>query len=162
VQDSLGLAFVAHCGPPCLPKNKLDQPDLWKIGQPLAAPYGRLRTITQSCAQPRRVAPKCGLPALAPAPGLASTVSVSVPGEMVLSGKGFSFALPAEVVDAAAGENVQFAQLNGAPLPTWLECGSANKRCSVKGMPPGALPMQLLVSTRTQHWTLVISKRTSR
>jgi filamentous hemagglutinin family protein len=94
--------------------------------------------------------------------GLAGTVSVSVPGEMVLSGKGFSFALPAEVVDAAAGENVQFAQLNGAPLPAWLECGSANKRCSVKGMPPGALPMQLLVSTRTQHWTVVISKRTSR
>jgi hypothetical protein len=93
---------------------------------------------------------------------LAGTVSVSVPEEMVLSGKGFSFPLPAEVVDAAAGENLQITQQNGAPLPSWLQCGPVNNRCSANGVPSGALPMQLLVSTGTQHWTLMLSERKGR
>jgi hypothetical protein len=93
---------------------------------------------------------------------LGGMVSISVPQAMVSSGKGFSFPLPAELVDAAAGDYLQITLLNGTPLPSWLDCGPANQKCSANGLPPGALPMKLLVSTRTRHWTLTISERTGR
>jgi filamentous hemagglutinin family protein len=92
----------------------------------------------------------------------AGMVSVSVPEQILLSGKGFSFPLPAEVVDAAAGDSLLITQQNGTPLPAWLKCGPASQKCSAIGLPPGALPMDLLVSTRTQHWKLIISEQRSR
>jgi hypothetical protein len=63
-----GLRFGPHCGPSSVLKNKLDQPDLWKIGQVLAALQGHLRTLTHNRAEPRFVPLKGGPPA--PAPGL--------------------------------------------------------------------------------------------
>jgi hypothetical protein len=93
---------------------------------------------------------------------LPGMVSVSVPEEMVLSGKAFSFPLPAELVHAAADGDLQFMQTNGSPLPSWLKCVHSNNRCSANVVPSGALPIELLASTRAQHWILMISERTSR
>lgn len=98
-------------------------------------------------------------PATLQLPGI---VSVSVPEQMVSSGKGFNFPLPAEVVEAAADYKLHITQKSGKRLPSWLRYSSANKAFSAQVVPSGALPIELLVSSGAQHWTLTITERSSR
>ncbi len=96
-------------------------------------------------------------PAESDAPGM---VSVSVPEEMVTSGKAFSFPLPSGVVEAAAGRKLQVTTMDGKRLPSWLRYSPSNKSFSANLVPAGALPIKLLVSSGVQHWTLQIAQQT--
>jgi hypothetical protein len=96
-------------------------------------------------------------PAESDAPGM---VSVSVPEEMVTSGKAFSFPLPSGVVEAAAGRKLQVATLDGKRLPSWLRYSPSSKSFSANLVPAGGLPIKLLVTSGVQRWTLQIAERT--
>jgi len=86
-------------------------------------------------------------------------VSVSVPQDMITSGRGFSFALPASLVEAAGGEKLRVTQRNGGRLPSWLLHERGSNRISAKTVEAGALPIELLVRSNTQRWVLSISER---
>jgi hypothetical protein len=85
-------------------------------------------------------------------------VSVSVPEEMVTAGRGFSFALPASLVEAAGGGKLQITQQNGKRLPSWLRYEPTSNRISAGAVQAGALPIELLVRSSTQRWILSISE----
>jgi hypothetical protein len=95
-------------------------------------------------------------PATAQQPGM---VSVSVPEEIVSSGKGFGFALPATVVGDAAAGDVQVTLMNGGRLPSWLRYLPATKTFAATSVPAGALPLQVLVRIGAKNWTVLISQR---
>jgi hypothetical protein len=95
-------------------------------------------------------------PAESDAPGM---VSVSVPEEMVTSGKAFSFPLPSGVVEAAAGRKLQVATLDGKRLPSWLRYSPSSKSFSANLVPAGGLPIKLLVTSGVLRWTLQIAER---
>jgi hypothetical protein len=93
---------------------------------------------------------------------LAGMVSVSVPEEMVSSGKSVSFAMPAEVIAAAGNHKLKVTQKDGRSLSSWLKYSPATNTFSANVVPAGALPTELLVSSGVQRWTLSITERARR
>ena len=90
------------------------------------------------------------------APG---AVSVSIPQAVIDSGNGFSFALPPALRDAVATGTVRIT-FQGKGLPSWLRYSKATRTITAtNGMPPGALPMQLLVRIGDRSWTMSIGTR---
>jgi filamentous hemagglutinin family protein len=85
-------------------------------------------------------------------------VSVSVPAEMVTSGKSFSFALPESLVDAARGAKLQITQRDGKRLPSWLRYERSSNRMSASAAPASSLPLELLTRSATRSWILTISE----
>jgi len=92
-------------------------------------------------------------PAAAPLSGM---ITVSVPEDIVSSGKGFSFPLPEELLDAAAFGDVQVTSANGKRLPSWLRFVKDTKTFTAAAAPAGALPMDVLVGIGTQRWKMSI------
>jgi hypothetical protein len=86
-------------------------------------------------------------------------VSVSVPEQIVSSGNGFRFALPATVVGDAAAGDVQVTLMNGGRLPSWLRYLPGTKTFTATSVPAGSLPIQVLVRIGAKNWTVLISKR---
>ncbi len=97
-------------------------------------------------------------PSTSQSPG---TISVSVPEEMVASGKGFSFPLPDSLVEAAAGGKLQITLKDGKRLPSWLRYDLGTKKLSAGAIQAGTMPIELLVRSSSQRWTLLISERAS-
>jgi hypothetical protein len=89
----------------------------------------------------------------------AGFVSVSVPADMVSSGKAFSFPLPDEMTQAAGDGVLRITLMDGKRLPAWLRYVAAGKAFTVAAMPPDSLPLEVLVRLGKRHWTLVISER---
>ena len=86
-------------------------------------------------------------------PGL---VSVSVPLELVSSGKGLGFALPETVVGATGGGVARVTLPDGSSLPDWLRYDARTRAFTFGAMPAGALPLELLVRIDNLRWTVVI------
>ncbi len=94
-----------------------------------------------------------------PADGTATgAVTVDVSQDIVDSGQGFSFALPAELRAAAASNSVQVAW-RGKRLPDWLRYEAASRSFTVTALPRGALPMELSIRIGAQRWTVTIAQR---
>ena len=97
-------------------------------------------------------------PSTSQSPG---TISVSVPEEMVMSGRGFNIPLPDSLLQAAAAGKLQITQKDGKRLPSWLRYDRGNQLSS-GAIQAGALPIELLVRIGLQRWTLLIYERASR
>ena len=80
---------------------------------------------------------------------------------MVASGKGFSFPLPDSLVEAAAGGKLQITLKDGKRLPSWLRYDLGTKKLSAGAIQAGTMPIELLVRSSSQRWTLLISERAS-
>ncbi|MDE2348896.1 MAG: hypothetical protein KGL92_10375 [Gammaproteobacteria bacterium] len=91
---------------------------------------------------------------------LAGAVSVSVPQDVIDSGRGFSFALPPELRAAAAFDRVQ-AAWRGKKLPTWLRYEKAARKFTATSLPSGALPIELSIRIGDRRWTMTIAQRQS-
>jgi hypothetical protein len=89
---------------------------------------------------------------------LAGKVSVSIPEAIVSSGKGFIFPLPAAVAEAAASGSTTVTLANGKRLPKWLRYVSDTKSFVATAAPAGALPVEVVVRTDSQRWTVVIAE----
>jgi hypothetical protein len=87
-------------------------------------------------------------------PGL---ITVSVPQDMIASGRGFSFPLPAPVQESAATNKVQVTLTNGRRLPAWLRYMQSTRTFVVTGAPAGALPITVLMRIGEQRWTVQIA-----
>jgi hypothetical protein len=72
-------------------------------------------------------------------------VSVSVPEELVSSGKTFSFSLPAGVTDGAGKAKIRVTLANNKRLPSWLKFIPATRTFVATTMPGGSLPLKMLV-----------------
>ncbi|MEJ0006125.1 MAG: YDG domain-containing protein [Steroidobacteraceae bacterium] len=90
-------------------------------------------------------------------PQTTGVVSVLVPEKIVLAGRGFSFALPAALVEAAGGEALRITRRNGNQLPKWLHYQPANHRILASAMRRGLLPIELLIRSPKESWSLTIS-----
>jgi hypothetical protein len=86
------------------------------------------------------------------------SVSVTVPRNVIASGRGFSFALPKELRTAAAGGTVQVTT-GGERLPSWLRYDEPTRTFSASVIPAGALPMQLQIRIGARRWTMTIAPR---
>lgn len=87
-------------------------------------------------------------------------VTVSVPKETAMSGAGFNFPLPAQVVESgAANATVSVTTPSGEPLPGWLSFNAETKVFSASVVPDGALPVQVLVTIGDQRTIVVITER---
>ncbi|MGD0493403.1 MAG: YDG domain-containing protein [Steroidobacteraceae bacterium] len=85
-------------------------------------------------------------------------VDVSVPGSVVASGAGFSFALPAEIRDAAQTGEVRVTLKNGKGLPAWLRYHAKTKTFAASAAPAGALPVEMLVRNNAMSWNVEITE----
>ncbi len=86
-------------------------------------------------------------------PGL---VTVQVPHKLAASGKGFSFALPAAMLD---GGNVKVTRADGKRLPTWLKYDPATHTVIATSPPANALPIELLVRVGNKRWTMMVGEQ---
>jgi hypothetical protein len=93
------------------------------------------------------------LAATASLPGL---VSVSVPQDVVLSGKGFTFSLPDELLGAATVSDVLATRKDGKRLPSWLRYLKGSKTFTATTVPSGALPAEILLRIGAQSWNVTI------
>jgi len=89
-------------------------------------------------------------------------VSVSVPQEMLASGRTVSFRLPTEVAEVVGDGKLTITQKYGGGLPSWLTYSPATETFSASIVPAGALPTELLVSSGAYRWTLYITERARR
>ena len=87
-------------------------------------------------------------------------IAVSVPKAITTTGSGFSFALPAQVVETAVNENsIQVTTATGQPLPGWLNFNSQTKSFTASAVPDGAFPIQVVVIVNGTRTTVMISER---
>ena len=88
-------------------------------------------------------------------------ITVSVPKEMATAGSGFSFPLPAQAANSAAGDSapVIVTTVSGQPLPSWLTFNTETKTFVAAAVPDGAFPMQVKVTVGGNSTTIVISER---
>jgi anti-sigma factor RsiW len=95
--------------------------------------------------------------ASAQAPGV---VTVALPIELVASGAGFAFPLPAPVIaQAASTAAVQVRLPNGAPLPPWLAFNPQTRVVTAVAIPQGAMPLQVVVTSGGASTSVLISAR---
>ena len=90
-------------------------------------------------------------------------IAVSVPKEMATAGSGFSFPLPAQVANTAAGSSnttILVTTISGQPLPSWLTFNPETKTFVATAVPDGAFPMQVAVNVNGVRSIIVISERT--
>jgi hypothetical protein len=87
-------------------------------------------------------------------PGL---ITVSVPQDMIASGRGFSFPLPSPLQESAATNKVQVTLTNGRRLPAWLRYMQSTRTFVATGAPAGALPTTVLMRIGKQRWTVQIA-----
>jgi hypothetical protein len=88
---------------------------------------------------------------------LPGVIAVSVPQDIVASGKGFSFPLPVALVEAAATDKVQVTLTNGKRLPSWLRYVRGTHSFVASAAPAGALPITVVISIGTRRWTVQIA-----
>jgi hypothetical protein len=86
-------------------------------------------------------------------PGL---VTVQVPHKMAASSNGFSFALPAAMLD---GGKVKITRADGKRLPKWLKYDATTHTVIATSPPANALPIELLVRVGEKRWTMVVSEQ---
>ena len=89
-------------------------------------------------------------------------VAVMLPKDMVTTGNGFSFPLPAQVTNSAeAGNNavITVSTASGQPLPGWLKFNPEARTFDASAVPDGAFPMQVLVTMGGRSTTIVISEK---
>jgi hypothetical protein len=88
-------------------------------------------------------------------------ITVSVPKETATSGSGFTFLLPAQLLESSAGRNavIRVTNLAGGPLPQWLRFVPESRTFVASAVPDGAFPVQVIVTIDTQRTTVVISER---
>jgi hypothetical protein len=77
---------------------------------------------------------------------------------VVASGAGFSFALPAEIRDAAQTGEVRVTLKNGKGLPAWLRYHAKTKTFAASAAPAGALPVEMLVRNNAMSWNVEITE----
>jgi hypothetical protein len=82
-----------------------------------------------------------------------------VPSDIVASGQGFSFALPAALAEAAAHGEVRVTRKNGRPLPKWLKYVPATRSMVATSTPSEALPIEVLVRIGDARWIVTIEAR---
>jgi hypothetical protein len=88
-------------------------------------------------------------------------ITVSVPKEMATSGSGFTFPLPAQIVETATtnAAEIKVTTVNGDALPSWLRYSPETKSFSATAVPDGAFPIEIIVTVNGQSTTIVISER---
>ena len=86
-------------------------------------------------------------------------IAVSLPKDLAVAGAGFSFPLPAQLLEAAPQALVRVTLPNGNALPAWLKFNAESKTFSASAVPEGAFPIQLLVHVGTTTSTIEISER---
>ena len=89
-------------------------------------------------------------------PGLVSAV---VSTKMLAAGE-FKILLPAAMIDASDQSKVRVTLGNGGPLPKWLHYSAATKSIIAREVPPGALPLELVIYVDEQRWILKINAQT--
>ena len=87
-------------------------------------------------------------------------VTVSVPKEVAQGAAGFSFALPAQLVEAAAvsREQVTASTTSGGALPSWLSYDNGSKTFTATAAPEGSLPIQVMLTIGLQQAVIVIGQ----
>jgi hypothetical protein len=89
-------------------------------------------------------------------------VTVSVPESLIASGAGFSFALPAEIREAARSGGVRVTLKSGKRLPAWLRYIPKTQTFVASAAPASALPMELLARTGAMSWIVEIKEDSDR
>jgi hypothetical protein len=98
----------------------------------------------------------------APYGDLPGVISVRVPQQVIAAGRGFSFPLPAALVQAAGDGEVTVTLADGAPLPSWLRYVPASRSCVATQPPAGALPLTVIISIGSQRWNMTLSEQSER
>lgn len=86
----------------------------------------------------------------APVEGHEGRFDVGVPEEAAATG--FQFPFPARLTEGMAGEPpIRAALPNGTPLPSWLRFNPATRSFAAAAVPPGALPLEVVVTIGTRR-----------
>jgi hypothetical protein len=87
-------------------------------------------------------------------------VAVSLPKNTATAGVGFSFVLPASVLETAASQNAVTVTLpNGSPLPDWLQFNAQTMAFTASAVPDGSFPMRVLVTIGKREVMVTIFER---
>ncbi len=90
---------------------------------------------------------------------VSGSVVVQVPRDNTGAGGGFSFAMPPEVVEAAAGTTVLVTLAGGGEIPGWLEFNADTIEFAASAVPDGGLSIALRVTLGDREITIVLSEQ---
>ena len=95
-----------------------------------------------------------------PARQQGGVVTVSVPKEIAQGGAGFTFPLPAQLVEVAAvnREQVTASTVTGGALPAWLSYDNASKAFTAINAPEGSLPFKVLLTIGIEQVVVEITQ----
>ncbi|TSA11338.1 MAG: hypothetical protein D4R74_13310 [Betaproteobacteria bacterium] len=74
-------------------------------------------------------------------------------------GNAFRFALPRAVVSSAASGPVKMTAEGGVPLPAWLKFDPKTRNFVAHNVPPGALPLKVVITAGGKESTVVVSEQ---
>jgi len=143
--------------PPVLPTP----PSTPTLAAPVAAPVATAAPIA-TAALPGAPTPGILVSLVRePTPQQSGAITVSVPKEIAASGNGFTFPMPAQITASAVigGTTVSLTMQNGSPLPTWVQYDAQTNVFVVTNVPPGGLPLQVIITVGDQTATVSISER---
>jgi filamentous hemagglutinin family protein len=86
-------------------------------------------------------------------------LTVSVPEGVALSGKAFSFALPASIAGGNGKARVRVSLPDGKPLPSWLKYVPATRAFVATAVPTGAIPLDLLITIGAKRAIVSVVER---
>jgi len=97
-----------------------------------------------------------------PEQGENGIITVSVPKGTGISGKGFSFSLPEELMTVVSNNNgkINVKLPNGRQLPKWLKFNVKTLTFISGAVPDQGLPIKIMVSTGNKVFTIIVSERT--
>jgi hypothetical protein len=86
-------------------------------------------------------------------------LAVTVPAGTAAAGAAFAFVLPAQLLQAAADAVIEVRTAAGAALPAWLRFEPSGRRFLATAVPPGGLPLELLLAVDGQTSRVTIAER---
>jgi hypothetical protein len=87
-------------------------------------------------------------------------ITVAVPKEAVTSGSGFTFPIPAQIVNTVSGDAppVTVASTTGQAIPSWLQFNAETKVFIATAVPAGGLPYEVVITVGGVSSTMLISE----
>ena len=149
--------------PPALPTPPATPPLATPVTVPVVAVTVAVAVAPAQVATPATPANSAILVSLVREPSVQSggVVTVSVPKDIASAGNGFSFPMPTQITEAPTFSRAPMTLTvqGGGALPSWVQYDASANTFVVTNVPPGGLPLQVVVKVGDQVTLVSISER---
>ena len=94
-----------------------------------------------------------------PAAQVDGLIVVEIPRRLIDAGKSLSFPLPVSLAEKTPpNAQMHITTVDGREMPDWLRYEPSSKRFVAERIPPGGLPLQLVLECAGERWTVLVTE----